>query len=57
MEEKLTNPYFLGARAWNGGADNWVGDNTIFPNDIPAHQTRCGHGTVTGACVMVCCMR
>mmetsp|Transcript_2727 Transcript_2727/g.4714 ORF Transcript_2727/g.4714 Transcript_2727/m.4714 type:complete len:480 (-) Transcript_2727:401-1840(-) len=35
MEERLHNPYFVGARAWNGPIEGWVGKNKTYPNDMP----------------------
>ena len=35
MEERLHNPYFIGARAWNGPIEGWVGKNKKFDDDIP----------------------
>ena len=35
MEERLHNPYFIGARAWNGPIEGWVGKNKKFADDIP----------------------
>jgi hypothetical protein len=35
MEERLHNPYFIGARAWNGPIENWVGENKVYVNDMP----------------------
>lgn len=29
MEERLHNPYFTGARAWNGPIESWVGENKV----------------------------
>jgi hypothetical protein len=39
MEERLHNPYFIGARAWNGPIENWVGENKVYDKDIPAANT------------------
>ena len=36
MEERLHNPYFIGARAWNGPIEGWVGKNKAYDGDIPA---------------------
>eukprot|EP00877_Chromochloris_zofingiensis_P001037 jgi/Chrzof1/10934/Cz05g17220.t1 len=33
MEERLHNPYFTGARAWNGPIESWVGENKTFDKD------------------------
>jgi len=38
MEERLHNPYFMGARAWNGPIEGWVGENKVYKDDIPAAQ-------------------
>jgi hypothetical protein len=35
MEERLHNPYFIGARAWNGPIEGWVGKNKKYDDDIP----------------------
>ena len=35
MEERLHNPFFVGARSWNGPVEAWVGENQIFPGDLP----------------------
>ncbi|GAX83008.1 hypothetical protein CEUSTIGMA_g10435.t1 [Chlamydomonas eustigma] len=35
MEERLHNPYFIGARAWNGPIEGWVGKNKKY-DDIPS---------------------
>lgn len=33
MEERLHNPFFTGARGWNGGPEAWVGENQTFGRD------------------------
>ena len=39
MEERLHNPYFIGARAWNGPIEGWVGKNKKYNDDIPLSNT------------------
>jgi len=34
MEERLHNPFFIGARGWNGPIEGWVGENQTFQRDI-----------------------
>jgi hypothetical protein len=36
MEERLHNPFFTGARGWNGPIEGWVGENQVFRGDIDA---------------------
>lgn len=36
MEERLHNPFFIGARGWNGSPESWINENQVFPNDIDA---------------------
>ena len=33
MEERLHNPFFTGARGWNGPIEGWVGENQVFARD------------------------
>jgi len=35
MEERLHNPFFIGARAWNGPIEGWLGRNRTFDDDMP----------------------
>eukprot|EP00775_Hariotina_reticulata_P012941 gene12941-13069_t len=34
MEERLHNPFFIGARGWNGPPESWINENKIYPNDM-----------------------
>lgn len=36
MEERLHNPFFIGARGWNGPPESWINENQTFPRDMPA---------------------
>ncbi|KAI8471005.1 MAG: hypothetical protein J3K34DRAFT_385002 [Monoraphidium minutum] len=36
MEERLHNPFFTGARGWNGPIEGWVGENQTFGRDVAA---------------------
>jgi len=38
MEERLHNPFFVGARGWNGPPESWVNENQTFSEDIPAEE-------------------
>lgn len=29
MEERLHNPFFIGARGWNGPPESWIGENQV----------------------------
>ncbi|KAF8071137.1 hypothetical protein HT031_001219 [Scenedesmus sp. PABB004] len=40
MEERLHNPFFIGARAWNGPAESWIGENQARPGPGPAAAAR-----------------
>lgn len=35
MEAALHDPMFISTRSWTDPVENWVGDNKIFPNDMP----------------------
>ncbi|GBF91759.1 hypothetical protein Rsub_04063 [Raphidocelis subcapitata] len=39
MEERLHNPFFTGARGWNGPIEGWVGENRVFLGDAPPAAT------------------
>eukprot|EP00955_Chlamydomonas_euryale_P108717 365869-Chlamydomonas_euryale.AAC.11 len=34
MEERLHNPYFMGARAWNGPIEGWVGTSKAYGDSV-----------------------
>lgn len=34
MEDRLHNPYFMGARGWNGPIEGWVGKNKAYMRDM-----------------------
>lgn len=34
MEERLHNPFFIGARAWNGPIEGWMGKNKTYERDM-----------------------
>jgi hypothetical protein len=34
MEERLHNPFFVGARGWQGPIEGWVGENQTFMRDV-----------------------
>jgi hypothetical protein len=38
MEERLHNPFFIGARGWNGPIEGWVGENQVFREDVDARS-------------------
>eukprot|EP00879_Flechtneria_rotunda_P012631 GHRR01013189.1.p1 GENE.GHRR01013189.1~~GHRR01013189.1.p1 ORF type:complete len:228 (+),score=91.79 GHRR01013189.1:892-1575(+) len=38
MEERLHNPFFIGARGWNGPPESWINENQVFLNDIDARE-------------------
>jgi hypothetical protein len=40
MEERLHNPFFIGARAWNGPIEGWVGKNRVYRRDLPTTDAR-----------------
>jgi hypothetical protein len=33
MEERLHNPFFIGARGWNGPPESWIGENQVGVDD------------------------
>lgn len=35
MEQALHDPMFITTRSWTDPVENWVGDNRIYPNDMP----------------------
>ncbi|MEW5299426.1 MAG: hypothetical protein WDW36_002444 [Sanguina aurantia] len=39
MEQALHDPMFITTRSWTDPVENWVGDNRIFPNDMPLSPT------------------
>ncbi|GFH23031.1 uncharacterized protein HaLaN_20579 [Haematococcus lacustris] len=39
MEERLHNPFFIGARAWNGPIEGWVNKNRVY-NDIAPEEVQ-----------------
>lgn len=66
MEERLHNPFFIGARGWNGPPESWIGENqaSFFSsassntNVAPcrAARARCAACVVLLACA-VCCFK
>jgi hypothetical protein len=38
MEERLHNPFFTGARGWNGPIESWVGENRTYGGDAAAED-------------------
>ncbi|KAL6747079.1 hypothetical protein V8C86DRAFT_2920902 [Haematococcus lacustris] len=43
MEERLHNPFFIGARAWNGPIEGWVNKNRVRPTSTPPRGQPCDH--------------
>jgi hypothetical protein len=43
MEERLHNPFFIGARGWNGPPESWIGEN-----QVRVDAGRCNQGMTGG---------
>jgi hypothetical protein len=49
MEERLHNPFFIGARGWNGPPESWIGENQVGRNYGAGGDSTMGPGVVGAA--------
>jgi hypothetical protein len=58
MEERLHNPFFIGARGWNGPPESWINENQVCVDDgwgvLGWRRERCVLFLSVCVCVCVC---